>query len=460
MENKMAPDHESMIAAPESPVSGPEIAISVRNLSKKYRLYESPQHRLKEALHPFRKKYHRDFWALRNVSFDVGKGKTFGIIGKNGSGKSTLLQMICGVLQPSQGEVHVHGKISALLELGSGFNPEFTGRQNVYMNGAIKGFTREEMDNKFDEIASFADIGDFMDQPVKTYSSGMYVRLAFAAAVNVDPDILVVDEALSVGDMYFQAKCMKKMKQLMSQGCSTLFVSHSTDSVKSLCSRAVYLDDGIVKAMGDGGEMCDLYISDQRKRAGFFKDDGDNKKQNAHAAARKTFAPSKKEKQAFEKQASYLRKGEGDVKVIYASLLDEQGNETANVNFGQKLTFKAIYQSTVDLDELVFAFYVRNKNQLEVIGSNNVYEGGPITDIRAGEMYSVEFSFINRLRGGDYSINALIADSLDTTRFYDRIHGVVIFHSHDLPGERRWALVNPPMEFRHSRVGVEKEEVK
>src|SRR5208337_649170 len=165
----------SLVSGPSSLV--PDVAISVKNLSKKYHLYDSPQHRLKEALHPFRKKYHREFWALKDVSFDIKRGDTIGIIGKNGSGKSTLLQIICGVLQPSSGDVVTDGRISALLELGAGFNPEFTGRQNVYLNGAIKGFTKEEMDERFDDIAAFADIGDFIDQPVKTYSSGMYVRL-------------------------------------------------------------------------------------------------------------------------------------------------------------------------------------------------------------------------------------------------------------------------------------------
>ncbi len=221
-----------------------DIAISVKNLSKKYKLYDTPQHRLREALHPFRKKYHRDFWALKDVSFEVKKGENVGIVGRNGSGKSTLLQIICGVLEPSGGETQVNGTISALLELSSGFNPEFTGRENVYMNGAIRGMTREQVDERFDAIAGFADIGEFMDQPVKTYSSGMYVRLAFAAAINVDPDILIVDEALSVGDEAFQRKCYSRIHAIQESGSTILFVSHSASAVVELCNSAILLDQG------------------------------------------------------------------------------------------------------------------------------------------------------------------------------------------------------------------------
>jgi len=226
-----------------------EIAISVKNLSKKYHLYESPQHRLREALHPFRKKYHRDFWALRDVSFEMKKGECIGIIGKNGSGKSTLLQLLCGVLQPTGGEVALNGKVTALLELGTGFNPEFTGRQNVYMNGALMGFARDEMDKRFQAIADFADIGEFTDQPVKTYSSGMYVRLAFAAAVNVDADVLIVDEALAVGDLSFAQKCMDYMLTLFEEK-TVILVSHNIADIKRLCKRIIVLDRGVIHYLG------------------------------------------------------------------------------------------------------------------------------------------------------------------------------------------------------------------
>ena len=324
------------------------------------------------------------------------------------------------------------------------------------MGGAIRGFTKEQMDERFESIAEFADIGDFIDQPVKTYSSGMYVRLAFSAAINVDPDILVVDEALSVGDMFFQMKCMKKMKQLMEQGCTTLFVSHDTAAVKSLCPRAVYLDGGAVKSIGESGEICSLYISDQRERSRLFRQTGNQVAGDAGAKPG-TGSPSTEEERAFEKRVAHFRKGKGDVKIVHAALLDENRNEVTEVDFGQRLTFRAAYRSGVELPELVFAFYVKDKNQLEVIGTNNVYERGRIEEIKAGETYSVEFSFINHLRAGNYSITALLADSLNTSEYHDWIDGAAVFKSHDLPGERRWALVNPPMRFRHSTVASGKD---
>jgi lipopolysaccharide transport system ATP-binding protein len=429
-----------------------DVVISVKNISKSYRMYSSPTEKFKELLHPFGKKYHQEFWALKDVSFDVTKGECVGIIGRNGSGKSTLLQMICGVLQPTDGEAKVNGRISALLELGAGFNREFSGRDNVHMNGALMGFSRVEMNEKFEAIADFADIGDFIEQPVKTYSSGMYVRLAFACAVNVDPDILIVDEALSVGDMFFQNRCMKKIRQLMDHGCTTLFVSHDTASVKSLCSRGVYLDSGGVKSIGNSGDVCDLYIRDQRERAGFFGQAGDKQNKDMVGDTSGSAAPSVEEERVFEKRAAYFRKGKGDVKIVHAALLDEHGRGITEVDFGQKLTFRAVYRSSIELPELVVAFYVKDKNQLEIVGTNNVYEHGNIENVKAGGTYLVEFSFVNRLKAGNYSITALLADSLNTTAYHDWIDDAAIFRSHDLPGERRWAFVNPPMQFSHSSI--------
>ncbi len=236
-----------------------DTAISVKSVSKKYKLYNSPKDRLKEAFHPRRKKYHKDFWALRDISFNVPKGTTIGIIGQNGCGKSTLLQIICGIVQPFSGHVNTNGRISALLELGAGFNPDFTGRQNVYMSGAVKGFTKKEMDERFDDIVSFADIGNFIEQPVKTYSSGMYVRLAFACAVNVDPDILVVDEALAVGDASFQRKCFERMKQLKAKK-TILYVSHAIPSVRLFCDQVIWLDKGHIVNIGHPIEVTNQYL--------------------------------------------------------------------------------------------------------------------------------------------------------------------------------------------------------
>lgn len=236
------------------------IAVSVRGVSKKFRLFSSPKERLIEALHPFRKQYHHEFWALHNASFDIRKGETLGILGQNGSGKSTILQIICSVMQPTQGEVEVNGRISALLELGAGFNPEFTGRENVMLNGAIMNVSKQEMLARMPEIEEFADIGQFFDQPVKTYSSGMFVRVAFAAAINVDPDILIIDEALSVGDTKFQNKCFQKFHEFREKGKTIVLVTHSMETVNRLCDYAVLLDHGRVVKTGVPNEVTNVYF--------------------------------------------------------------------------------------------------------------------------------------------------------------------------------------------------------
>ncbi|MDO7908850.1 ABC transporter ATP-binding protein [Paenibacillus sp. JX-17] len=233
--------------------------IDIQNVVKMYKLYEKPTDRLKEAILPFKKSYHQVFNALSGVSFQVEKGDALGILGRNGSGKSTLLKMITGVLTPTSGSIHVHGRISAILELGAGFNPEYTGRENIYLNGLMMGYTREQMEHRIDDIIQFADIGTFIDQPVKVYSSGMFARLAFAVSINVEPDILIVDEALAVGDIRFQTKCIDKMKQLRQDGTTILFVSHATEQVKRFCNKAVWLKDGQVEAFGEASEIVDVY---------------------------------------------------------------------------------------------------------------------------------------------------------------------------------------------------------
>ena len=249
-------------------VMSSEIAIKVSNLSKCYQIYEKPHDRLKQSIYPRlqrlvgkpAKQYHREFWALKDVSFEIKKGETIGIIGRNGSGKSTLLQMICGTLNPTSGSIQTHGRIAALLELGSGFNPEFTGRENVYMNAAVLGLSKEETDARFDGIAAFSGIGDFIEQPVKTYSSGMMVRLAFAVIAHVDADILVVDEALAVGDAFFTQKCMRYLRNFMKTG-TVLFVSHDTGAVVNLCNRGVLLEHGSVVMQGHPKDVTEHYLS-------------------------------------------------------------------------------------------------------------------------------------------------------------------------------------------------------
>lgn len=251
-----------------------DVAISVQGLSKRYEIYANPRDRLKQFLLPrlqrvtgrSAQQYFREFWAVKDVSFEIKRGETVGIIGRNGSGKSTLLQMICGTLTPTGGMVATRGRIAALLELGSGFNPDFTGRENVYLNAAVLGLSKQEIDNRFDDIAAFADIRQFMDQPVKAYSSGMLARLAFSVAVQVDPDVLVVDEALSVGDMAFQEKSFTRMKRIRDAGTSILFVSHSPSAVRNFCNRAIWLDAGQMRAIGERLAVCDQYQHEMEDR--------------------------------------------------------------------------------------------------------------------------------------------------------------------------------------------------
>lgn len=246
------------------------VAIRVQGLSKCYQIYDSPRDRLKQFVIPRLqslvgqppRQYFREFWALKDMSFEVKKGETVGIVGRNGSGKSTLLQVICGTLSPTSGSIETRGRIAALLELGSGFNPEFTGRENVYMNAAVLGLSREEVAVCFDDIVAFADIGPFIEQPVKTYSSGMVVRLAFAVAINVDPEILIVDEALAVGDAAFQRKCMRRIEALSQSGVTLLFVSHDTETVKKICGTAIYLNEGVVRELGGAKHVCIEYERD------------------------------------------------------------------------------------------------------------------------------------------------------------------------------------------------------
>ena len=267
-----------------------DIAISVKNLTKTYRIFGHPGDRIKQALTFGQKRFHKEFTALNDVSFEIKKGETVGIIGRNGSGKSTLLQLICGILKPTSGSVEVNGRISALLELGAGFNPEFTGRENVYFQGAVMGIAREEMARRFADIAAFADIGEFIDQPVRTYSSGMFVRLAFAVAVNVDPDILIVDEALAVGDMEFQERSMSRMKKLQSDGMTIIVVTHSIPAVRNFCQQAIWLNAGELKESDAAGRVCRSYQAHLDEALHTKSQTGQNSSQesrNRHGSGRK-----------------------------------------------------------------------------------------------------------------------------------------------------------------------------
>ena len=323
-----------------------ESVISIRNLTKTYKLYDNPVDRVKEVFHPFRKKYFHPFNALSDISFDVLKGETLGIIGRNGSGKSTLLQIVCGILQPTAGNVMVNGRVSALLELGAGFNPEFTGRENVYINGAILGLSRQEMDDRFGDIAAFADIGDFIDQPVKTYSSGMYVRLAFAVAINVDPDILIVDEALAVGDVRFQMKCIEKMKTIQKEK-TILFVTHAIELTKRFCTKSLWLENGKIRMSGKSALVGDNYLD-------FMCQEKTNNSCNT---------PIK------QNISSAL-----PAKIIRLKIMNSKRQETATFNKGDDIVFSVTYDI---IDEFIDNFLVG----VALFDRQNTYIYGPNTGL-------------------------------------------------------------------------------
>ena len=391
-----------------------EISVRVENLSKCYQIYDQPRDRLKQFIMPrlqrklgqASRQYFREFWALKDVSFEVKRGETVGIIGRNGSGKSTILQMICGTLNPTSGSVQTNGRIAALLELGSGFNPEFTGRENIYMNGAVLGLSRNEIEQRFDDIVAFADIGDFLDQPVKTYSSGMYVRLAFSVIVHVDADILIVDEALAVGDMYFQAKCMAHMKRLMNSGVTVLFVSHDITSVKALCSRAVYLDRGNMVSVGPTDEVVEAYYS-----AGVISAqsiEAQPKPGGAEFSGRFSGAELADQKD-FETRAAFHRIRNGMAEFIDVRFLDLLGRKVEAVEFGQEVILRMVFRANVDLLCLGSGYHIRNKNGVDVIYSDTGIERCHVMNVHAEEIVTMDWQFTAHLQHGDYSIAAMLS---------------------------------------------------
>lgn len=398
------------LADPQSPVPGPEIAISVRNLSKKYKLYDSPQHRLKEALNPFRKKYHRDFWALKDVSFEVKKGETVGIIGKNGSGKSTLLQLICGILQPTDGEVTVNGMISALLELGAGFNPNFTGRENVYMNGAIRGYTKEEIDSKFQAIIEFADIGDFIEQPVKTYSSGMYVRLAFAIAINVEPDILIVDEALSVGDIFFKQKCYARLEEFRNRGVPIILVSHAMTDVEQFCQRALLLDKGNVLFEGSASEAVKrYYLLEQKDRTVASKQSNNVSQQDADLMRpdEKYFWPPD---EAFFDISLVSQVSNGWAKCTGIALCNADGEPCRNFQQGERASFFYEFELLRDIEVPIGGVVISNEKNILVHGKSTIEYGTEVpTFLAGGSKVRFRQNVALELQNGEYTFEIGLA---------------------------------------------------
>lgn len=324
--------------------------VSVQNVSKLYKLYSNPLDRLKEALHPRKRSYHKDFFALKDVTLSVQPGECVGIIGMNGSGKSTLLQIIAGILQPSSGRVHINGTISALLELGAGFNPEFTGVENVRFQCAIMGIPSEKVPSLLEKVLDFADIGDFAFQPVKTYSSGMYVRLAFAVAINVDPDLLIVDEALAVGDAYFQAKCMKRIREFRTAGKALLFVSHDPAAVKSLCDRAYLLHKGSLVDEGGPEQVFNYYNS-----LIALKEDGQD-----HATASRMF-----------KDAVAKRSGNQKIQITKVEMINRGRQSVQSFTSGETATIRVHLRSNEDIDDPTIGILIRDRLGNDIFGINN-----------------------------------------------------------------------------------------
>jgi len=382
-----------------------EYVIRIENVTKIYKLYNKPMDRMKEALKLTQKTCYREHYALHDINIDIKSGETVGIIGTNGSGKSTLLKIVTGVLNPTKGTVQINGRISALLELGAGFNMEYTGIENIYLNGTMCGFTREEIDGRMKQILEFADIGDFVNQPVKTYSSGMFVRLAFAVAINIDPEILIVDEALSVGDVFFQAKCYRKFEEFKAQGKTILFVTHDLGSVNKYCDRAILLNKGTKVQEGTPKEIIDLYKK-------ILVNQFEEKPQ-----AEETKTALEKEDILWKSKIPYnqscVEYGENDAEIMDFALLDEKGTITNCIEKGTEFEVKMKVQFHKDINDPIFAYTIKDLKGTDLTGTNTMYEGISTGTVKMGEIRTATFKQKMILQGGEYLL------SLGCTGFRD-----------------------------------------
>lgn len=382
------------------------IAISVENVSKVYKLYEKPSDRMKEAL-GFKKVPVKEHFALDDISFQVGRGETVGIIGTNGSGKSTILKIITGVLNPTAGKVKIDGRISALLELGAGFNMEYTGIENVYLNGTMMGFSNEEIAEKLDDILSFADIGEFVHQPVKTYSSGMFVRLAFAVAINIEPEILIVDEALSVGDVFFQSKCYHKFEEFKRMGKTILFVSHDLSSISKYCDRVVLLDKGHKRAEGAPKQIVDMYkkLLVNQLKGDDNPDTISSESLESAGGENKTGDGRQEWKNSLVLNPKIVEYGEKQAEIIDFAVLDKEGQITNAVEKGGTCTIKMKVRTNKDVENPIFAFTIKNLQGTEITGTNSYFEGQEIGDLPAGVEKEITFEQEMNLQGGEYLLS-------------------------------------------------------
>jgi lipopolysaccharide transport system ATP-binding protein len=439
-------------------MSSNEYAVKVEGLSKRYQIYNRPEDRLKQSIIPRLqalvgrppKTYFHEFWALRDVSFEINKGETVGIIGRNGSGKSTLLQLICGTLTPTSGNVMTRGRIAALLELGSGFNPEFTGRENVYLNGAILGLDRHEIDARFDDIAAFADIGEFIEQPVKMYSSGMYVRLAFAINIMSQPDIMIVDEALAVGDMNFQAKCMTALKRRQETGTTVLFVSHDVGTIKSLCSRGIYLEHGEMKSMGSAAEVAERYLrimreemnTEQRGLSPASQINSERQKKVPVVLPPQSGFTLKRSEE-FNHRVSQFRYGTDEARITYVELLNMDDEPISMVEFNQSVKIR-IYFEAYEQKLLSVNFIIMDDKKNNITGSNLLLADQSILKVRSGDCFQVEYCIRLPLSEGEYSVQVLLTETIilnQTANFVDVISDAVVFTVSRWEKARLWVKV-------------------
>jgi len=382
-------------------------AVAMQGVSKSYPVYGSPSDRFKELLALGRRSYHREFWALRDVSFEIERGSTFSILGENGAGKSTLLQLVAGIFRPTSGRLEVSGRVSALLELGAGFNPEFSGRENVFLNGAILGLNNPEIERRYPQIVDFAEIGDFINQPVKTYSSGMVVRLAFAVAISVDPEILLVDEALAVGDIYFRQRCMRKIHELHRSGVTILFVTHNISDVKSLATRAMWLANGQIVELGDPERVVSHF------QAAMVNKDARYLRQHAQAeagAAGEVFASRPAE--LVEKIPNIdFRYGTGRAQVLGIAVMNQRGEEMGLLPPGETIVVRVSVRARQEMPQPIVGFMLRNHLGVDFSGTNTALEGVEMPPLRPGEALTVDFLVaLPELYPGHFSFSPAIAN--------------------------------------------------
>lgn len=390
-------------------MSSKEVAIRVNNISKVYQVYSNPKDRLKQLINP-KEQYYKEFKALQPLSFEVEKGSSVGILGRNGSGKSTLLQMVAGTLSPTTGDIKIKGRVVALLELGSGFNLEFTGKENAYLNGAMFGIAKEEMDKKYEEIAEFAAIGEYINQPVKTYSSGMFARLAFAVAINMEPDVLIVDETLSVGDIAFQAKCISKMRKMKDAGLTLLFVSHSVDAVKSLCNKAILLDKGKFIEMGTAEQITNKYLARVRE-------DMNTENQGDSSAAKETSSniveTLEETNETNEQWLEQFKYGAGEVYFTDVEMRNSNNVKTSIFSFGEQAILRCYIKSKSDYENINLSFLVRDITGIDLFGTTIFDEKVELINLKQGEIEVVDFKFRVNLRAGSYSVSVAVNSVTD-----------------------------------------------